>query len=156
MKRSRWRQRGNALIEAGLAIPAFFLLFAGVSDFGRSFWFFNEAVSASRDAAQVVVNNYPSYATTTTNDSSITSALAADNNMSGLSGTVSRFYTCPNSSGDDGGTQYAYTPGTTTPTCSPYRIYVKIQASAPFTAVTPHPMILYPSHVYGTAIVRVQ
>ena len=156
MKPGRRWQRGNALIEAGLAIPAVFLLFAGVADFGRSFWFYNEAVSASRDAAQVVVNNYPSFATTTSNDSNITTAVAADNNMSGLNGAVSRFYTCPNSSGDDGGAQYAYTPGTTTPTCSPYRIYVKIQASAPFTAVMPHPMILYPSHVYGTAIVRVQ
>lgn len=150
MKLRRGRQRGNALIEAGLAIPAVFLLFAGVADFGRSFWYYNEAVSASRDGAQVVVNDYSSY-TTSSNDSSITAAVAADSSMSGLAGTVSRFYTCPNTNGDDGGTQYTTDQG-----CTNERIYVKIVASAPFSAVTPHPMILYPSHAYGTSIVRVQ
>jgi len=144
------------MLEGALVFPMVFLLFAGVADFGRSFWYYNEAVSASRDAAQVVVNNYSSYATTSNNDAAITSAVAGDDNMKALGGVVSRFYTCPNTNGDDGGLEYTYTPGVTTPTCNSYRIYVRIQASAPFTPVTPHPMILYPAHVQGTSIVRVQ
>jgi|SRR5579884_1529822 len=150
MSRKRWTQKGNALIEAGLAIPAMCIMFAGVADFGRSFRAYNEALSAARDASQVVINDYSSYRTSGS-DSMITAAVANDSTLSGLSGTITRFYTCPNSEGDDFGRKY-----TTPQSCDNQRIYVKIVASAPFTAVTPHPMIPYPSTINGTAMIRVQ
>ena len=150
MKNRRLRQRGNAIVEACLAIPAMFILFAGVADFGRAFWAYNEAVSAARDGSQVVINHYPAYISSGS-DSKVVATVAADSTLTGLAGAVTRFYTCPDPNGDDGRTQYATSQG-----CANERMYVKISASAPFSAATPHPMIAYPSTIRGTAVVRVQ
>ena len=142
------RRRGSALIEAGLTIPVVVLLFAGVADFGRSFRYYNQAVSGARDAAQLVINHYASYIGGG-NDSAITSAVATESGA--LAGTVTRFYTCPNANGDDGGAQYTAPRG-----CSNQRVYVRVTASAPFTAVMPHSAISHPSHVSSAAVIRVQ
>jgi Flp pilus assembly protein TadG len=140
MKRGR---RGSALIEAGLTIPVVILLFVGVADVGRSFRYYNQAVSAARDAAQLVVNRYSSYIGGG-NDSAITSAVSSESGA--LAGKVTRFYTCPNASGDDGGTRYSTPQG-----CSNQRVYVRVTASAPFTAV-----MTQSSQVSSAAVIRVQ
>jgi len=131
------------LIEAGLTIPVVVLLFAGVADVGRSFRYYNQAVSAARDAAQLVFNNYATYIGSG-NDSAITSAVASESGA--LAGTVTRFYTCPNANGDDGSAQYKTPQG-----CSNQRVYVRLTAKAPFTAVMTHS-----AQVSSAAVMRVQ
>jgi Flp pilus assembly protein TadG len=49
--RKPW-QRGNALIEMGLATPMLMLLLSAVIDFGRVFYYSDAAVSAARAGAQ--------------------------------------------------------------------------------------------------------
>src|SRR6266478_6571240 len=56
-------QRGNAILEMGLATPI--LMLSGVIDFGRAFYFTDAAVSAARAGAQYGIQsptNFKNYA----------------------------------------------------------------------------------------------
>ena len=58
-------QRGNALIEIGLATPMLMLLLSAVIDFGRVFYYSDAAVSAARAGAQYGIQsaaNFGNYA----------------------------------------------------------------------------------------------
>ena len=61
------RQRGDSIVELGLALPVLLLVFSGMLDLGRAYYFEITGTDAARDTVRVAAANYsgsgPSLAT---------------------------------------------------------------------------------------------
>lgn len=55
-KRRSHLQRGNAMLEFAIAFPVFWLLFAGVYQFGYSFYIYNVLTTSAANAAELGSN----------------------------------------------------------------------------------------------------
>lgn len=54
----RRRQRGQSLVEFALVAPVLLLLFSGVLDLGRAFYYQVSATDAARDGVRLAAGNY--------------------------------------------------------------------------------------------------
>src|SRR2546427_138786 len=160
----RKRQRGNALIEAGLAGPVMFLMLSGVIDFGRAFYYTDAAASSARAGAQYGIqspahfNNYVGMELAALNDANATctdssgKSVTCDPSQSGqqayigpykLTVTASSF--CKDSSGNS-----------VACSSSSARGYVKVVTSAPYDLIVPWPGLPNPLGIGGLAVMRTQ
>jgi len=158
----RKRQRGNALIEAGLVGPVMFLMLSGVIDFGRAFYYTDAAASAARAGAQYGIqspanlNNYVAMEKAALNDANATcttstgTSVTCDPSQSGqqayigpykFSATASSY--CKDLSGNTVGC-----------TLSNARGYVKVLASIPYNLIIPWPGLPNPLAIGGLAVMR--
>lgn len=49
-----YRQRGVAAVEMALLLPMMLLIFAGIVEFGRAFWYYDALAKATRDGARAM------------------------------------------------------------------------------------------------------
>ncbi|HEY3741383.1 MAG TPA: TadE/TadG family type IV pilus assembly protein [Bryobacteraceae bacterium] len=156
-RRRRRSQSGNALIESAFFFPIIIFMCMGVVDYSRLFALNEQAVSAARAGADVAMYTPANYTASSVSSAAITAltdAASADAGTHGPNvnpvGTV--FYSCANTDGTDG--SYVTTMPTT---CSNgLRIYVQVKTWITSNSVASYPAIVYPTKVYGTAVVRVQ
>ena len=133
-------ERGNALVELGLATPMLMLLLSAVIDFGRVFYFTDAAASAARAGAQYGIQsaaNFGNYAGM---------QLAAQTDAQGIpnfSATASSY--CQSSSG----TSVACT-------ASGAEGYVKVTTAITYNLLVSWPWLPNPLNVGGQAIMRCQ
>jgi Flp pilus assembly protein TadG len=133
-------ERGNALVEMGVAAPMLMLLLSAVIDFGRVFYYTDAAVSAARAGAQYGIQsaaNFGNYAGM---------QLAAQTDAQGIqnfSATATSY--CQSSSG----TSVACT-------ASGAEGYVKVTTAITYNLLVSWPWIPNPLPVGGVAIMRCQ
>jgi Flp pilus assembly protein TadG len=136
----RRRQRGNALIELGLATPMLMLLLSAVIDFGRVFYYTDAAVSAARAGAQYGIQsaaNFGNYAGM---------KLAAQTDAQGIQNfTANATSYCQSSSGT-----------TMDCTVSGAEGYIKVTTAITYNLLLPWPGLPNPLPVGGAAIMRCQ
>ena len=163
----RNRQRGNALVEAGLIAPVMFLMLSGVIDFGRAFYYTDAAASAARAGAQFGIQSPATF----TNYTGMEIAALNDVNASckdsgGTSATCN-----PSLSGQQAqqayigsyklsatATSYCKDSSGNTVACSAStaRGYVKVVTSITYNLMLPWPGLPSPLAIGGLAIMRTQ
>ncbi len=158
LSRRRRGQSGNALIESALFFPVIIYMCMGVIDYSRLFALNEQAVSAARAGADVAMyapSNYTGSTVTQANLTALTDAASADAGPRGpaVNPTASVFYACANADGTDG--SYVASLPASCSTGSP-RIYVQVKTWVASNSVASYPDIMYPTKVYGTAVVRAQ
>ena len=131
-------QRGNAMLELGLAAPVLMLMLSGVIDFGRAFYFTDAAVSAARAGAQYGIQsptNFKNYAGM---------QLAAQNDAQGI----------PNFTAT--ATSYCQDSGGNTALCTAASIkgYVQVKTAITYNLMIPWPGLPNPLNIGGIAILR--
>ena len=134
----RRMQRGNAMLEMGLATPVLILMLSGVIDFGRAFYFTDAAVSAARAGAQYGIEspanfgNYPGMRQAALNDAQGISNLTAV------------------------ATSYCQDSGGATALCTAAGIkgYVQVKTAITYNLMIPWPGLPNPLNIGGIAIMR--
>ena len=139
--RIRSKQKGNALLEMGLASTMLFGLLAGVIDFGRAFYFTDIATGSARAGAQYGIQSAANFG----NHDMMEAAAATDaNGVPGFTAVASSY--CTNSAGS-------------TVTCdgsSGLRGWVKVTTSIPYKLLLPWPWLPSNVTVKGFALMRTQ
>jgi Flp pilus assembly protein TadG len=137
--RKPW-QRGNALIEMGLATPMLMLLLSAVIDFGRVFYYSDAAVSAARAGAQYGIQSAANFG----NYAGMKLAAQTDaQDIPNFSATATSY--CQDSSG-----------AAVACTASGAEGYVKVATSITYNLMVSWPWIPNPLPVGAKAIMRCQ
>ncbi len=144
--RSFRRRRGSAVLEFALSGTLLFMLFAGLADLTRMFYYARLVTNAARAGVQ-----YGMYNSTHNMDTGgmQTYALAEANNLTGLTATASYSCSCPGTTGTVSCTSTC--AGSTTP-----RMYDAVTTSYPFAAVVQWPGLPTSFTINYTASMRVQ
>lgn len=125
MDRHKRRKRGSAVLEFALSSTVLFMLFAGLADLTRMFYYARIVTSAA--SAGVYYGMY-----TTANNTNYTgmqnAATASAGNITGLTATATSFCQCPGTSGTVSCTSTCTGGGAPT-------TYVQVTTSYPFAAV---------------------
>ena len=155
----RKRQRGNALIEAGLVGPVMFLMLSGVIDFGRAFYYTD---AAARAGAQYGIQSPANF----NNLVGMQIAALKDANASCTSSSGTSVACNPAQSGQQayiGPYKFSATASsyckdlsgnTVACTSSNARGYVKVVASIPYNLIIPWPGLPNPLAIGGLAVMR--
>ena len=158
----RKRQRGNALIELGLAAPEMILMLSGVIDFGRAFYYADAAASAARSGAQYGIQSPANF----NNLVGMQIAALKDANASCTSSSGTSVACNPAQSGQQayiGPYKFSATASsyckdlsgnTVACTSSNARGYVKVVASIPYNLIIPWPGLPNPLAIGGLAVMR--
>lgn len=72
------KQRGSVIVEFALVIIPLLLIVAGIVEFGRTFWYYDALVKATRDAARYV------------SDTRVSDAVGVDNSLKAQARTMVR------------------------------------------------------------------
>lgn len=137
--RKPW-QRGNALIEMGLAMPMLMLLLSAVIDFGRVFYYSDAAVSAARAGAQYGIQSAANFG----NYAGMQQAAKTDaQDIPNFSATATSY--CQDSSG-----------AAVACTASGAEGYVKVAATITYNLILSWPGVPNPLPVGAAAIMRCQ
>lgn len=142
----RRRTRGSAVLEFALSSTVLFMLFAGLADLTRMFYFARIVTNSARAGVQYGMYNV-THNTDTTNMQSY--ALAEANNLTGLSATATYYCQCSGSTSTV--TCGSSCSGNTTP-----KMYDSVTASYPFAATVIWPMLPNSFTISYTATMRVQ
>ena len=154
----RRSERGNAMIELGLAAPMMFLILSGVIDFGRAFYFTDLAVSAARAGAQygiespANVGNDAAMRLAAYNDANATCTDANGNSATcGTTGSQGKIGS--NLSFSATASHYCVPVDCTTAVA---KGYVKVLTSITYNLLVPWPGLPNPLNIGGAAILRTQ
>ncbi len=142
----RRRSRGSAVLEFALSSTVLFMLFAGMADLTRMFYYARIVTNAAR--AGVQYGMYNATHNTDTTDMQ-TYALADANNLSGLTANATYYCTCPSTTG-------TVTCGSTCTGGTTARMYDSVTTSYPFAATVIWPMLPTSFTISYTAVMRVQ
>jgi Flp pilus assembly protein TadG len=141
------RQSGAASVELALLMPLLVLMFLGVADFGRAFYWVITLAHAARAGAQFGAQG-------TTNAANATgirqAALDEAQNIGSIDVSSARICEC-----DDG----TVVDCATTPSCGSYgvpRVFVRVTTSTEFRTVVPYPGVPDTVSLSRTAILRLQ
>lgn len=134
------QQRGNALVEIGLAVPMMMLLLSAVIDFGRVFYYSDAAVSAARAGAQYGIQSAANFG----NYAGMQLAAKADaQDIPNFSATATSY--CQDSSG-----------AAVACTASGAEGYVKVATTITYNLILAWPGVPNPLPVGAAAIMRCQ
>jgi Flp pilus assembly protein TadG len=155
----RKTRRGSSLVEFAIAWPVLSLLFFGVIDYARLMGIYGSLNGAARSGAQQIIDDVPTFALAASSSdatswntlvSQVQTAAALNTTASGLSTTVTKAFACPTGDGGEAALQSAI------PSCTNYRIYVRVKTTVPVSAWAPVPKVIFPTSLSGTAMVRVK
>lgn len=142
----RRRSRGSAVLEFALASTVLFMLFAGIGDLTRMFYYARIVTNAARAGVQ-----YGMYSQTHWTDYSgmQTAATTSGGSLTGLTATASSYCQCAGTTGTV--TCTSSCSGSTSP-----REYVQVTTSYPFAAVVVWPQMPSSFTISYTDVMRVQ
>jgi len=133
-------QRGNAMVELGLATPMMILMLSGVIDFGRAFYFTDAAASAARAGAQYGIESPSNFNNYTLMQQ------AAQNDAQGIPNfTATADSYCQDSSG-----------AAALCTAAGARGYVRVKTAITYNLMIPWPGLPNPLNIGGIAVMRCQ
>jgi len=162
--KTRERQRGNALLEAGLMAPVMFLLLSAVIDFGRAFYYTDMAASAARAGAQYGIqspanfNNYVGMEIAALNDANASCTSGGSSVSCDPTQSSQQTYVGSNMTFSTTASSYCKDTSGKAVACASgdVRGYVKVMTSITYNLLLPWPGLPNPLRIGGAAIMRTQ
>jgi Flp pilus assembly protein TadG len=148
-KNSTRNEKGSALVELALILPLMLLLFAGIVDLGRAF-FYSNTVAGAAEAGALYGSQYPSDTTgmTNTSNQAMSTAFGTAQDMSGINSLAT--YGCECSDGTGQSTACAVTPS-----CSGNLVYyVTVTSNATYKTLLPWPGVPSTFNLSSTVTMR--
>ena len=145
-ERKRYRQRGSAVLEFALSSTLLFMLFAGLADLTRMFYYARIVTNAARAGVQYGMYSQTNSQNTTGMQSAAT---ASAGNLSGMTATASYYCQCPGTTGT------VTCASTCTGGVSP-KMYDQVTTAYVFAAVVTWPRLPASFNISYTATMRVQ
>jgi Flp pilus assembly protein TadG len=145
-KRRTSRSRGSAVLEFALSSTLLFMLFAGLADLTRMFYYARIVTNAARAGVQYGMYTSANWTNYTGMQSAAT---ASAGNLTGLSAVATSYCQCPGTSGTVACASTC--SGSTTP-----KEYVQVTTTYPFAAVVAWPKLPATFNISYTSIMPVQ